>query len=104
MHARRFDDVADQDQGRLFGERVQNSGGVVRHQDHVGGFDAFPASDGGTVEHLADFEEVFIQRITRRHGHVVLNAFGVREAQINPLDVMIFDELNRLRHSVLRVY
>jgi hypothetical protein len=34
---------------------------------------------------------------------VVLSAFGVREAQINPLDVMIFDELNRLRHSVLRV-
>jgi hypothetical protein len=29
---------------------------------------------------------------------VVLSAFGIREAQINPLDVMIFDELNRLRH------
>jgi hypothetical protein len=32
----------------------------------------------------------------------VLSAFGVREAQINPLNVMIFDELNRLRHAVLR--
>jgi hypothetical protein len=104
LHARRLDDVADQDQGRFFGERIQNSGGVVRHQDHVGGFDAFPAGDGGAVEHFADFEEVVIQRIASRHGHVVLSAFGVREAQINPLDVMIFDELNRLRHSVLRVY
>ncbi|MNH08892.1 hypothetical protein D3C79_683300 [compost metagenome] len=102
LHGRRFDDVADQDQGRFFGERVEHGGGVVRHQDHVGSFDAFPASDGGTVEHLADFEEVFIQRIASRHGHVVLSAFGVREAQINPFNVMIFDELNRLRHSVLR--
>ncbi|MNH06592.1 hypothetical protein D3C79_659640 [compost metagenome] len=103
LHARRVDDVAGDDQGRLFGERVQYGSFVDRHQDHVGSFDAFPASDGGTVEHLADFEEVFVQRITRRHGHVVLNAFGVRETQINPLDVMIFDELNRLRHVVLRM-
>ena len=43
-----------------------------------------------------------VQLITSRHGHVVLSAFGVSEAQINPFDVMIFDELNRLRHSVLR--
>ncbi|KIH86112.1 hypothetical protein UCMB321_0479 [Pseudomonas batumici] len=33
----------------------------------------------------------------------MLSAFGVSEAQINPLNVMIFDELNRLRHGVLRV-
>src|SRR5207253_4002601 len=64
LHGRRFDDVADQDQGRLFGERIENGGRVVRQQDHVGGFDAFPAGDGGTVEHFADFEEIFIQRIT----------------------------------------
>ncbi|MNP32356.1 hypothetical protein D3C76_1255320 [compost metagenome] len=102
MHARRFDDVADQDQGRLFGERIENGGIVNRHQDHVGSFDAFPASNGGTVEHFADFEEVVIQSITGRHGHVVLGAFGVCEAQINPFNVMIFDELNRLRHVVLR--
>ncbi len=103
LHARRVDDVTGNDQRRLFGERVQNGSLVYRHQDHVGGFDAFPASDGGAVEHLADFEEVFVQRITRRHGHVVLSTFGVRETQINPLDVMIFDELNRLRHVVLRM-
>ncbi|KPB78501.1 hypothetical protein ALO54_100764 [Pseudomonas syringae pv. philadelphi] len=34
---------------------------------------------------------------------MVLRTFSVREAQINPLNVMIFDELNRLRHGVLRV-
>jgi len=102
LHGRRFDDVAHQDQRRLFGERVQNGSAVVWQQDHVGGFDAFPASNGGAVEHFAVGEEVFIQRITGRHGHVVLSAFGISEAQINPLDVMIFDELNRLRHSVLR--
>ncbi|RMR21496.1 hypothetical protein ALP89_05683 [Pseudomonas syringae pv. persicae] len=103
LHGRRFDDVAHQNQGRLFGERIQNCGFVVRQQDHVGGFDAFPARDGGAVEHLADFEEVVFQRIASWHGHVVLRTFSVREAQINPLNVMIFDELNRLRHGVLRV-
>ena len=103
LHAGRLDDVADQDQGRLFGERVEDGGFVNRHQDHVGRFDAFPASDGGTVEHLADFEEVVFQRVTGWHGHVVLSAAGVSEAQINPFNVMIFDELNRLRHGVLRV-
>ncbi|RMR51720.1 hypothetical protein ALP84_05248 [Pseudomonas cichorii] len=103
LHGRRFDDVADQDQGRLFGERVQNCGAVVRQQDHVGGFDTFPAFNGGTVEHLADFKEVVVQRIASWHGDVLLLAFGVSEAQINPFNVMIFDELNRLRHGVLRV-
>ena len=103
LHGRRLDDVAHQDQRWLFGERVQNGSAVVWQQDHVGRFDAFPASNGGAVEHFAVGEEVFIQRITGRHGHVVLSAFSVSEAQINPLDVMIFDELNRLRHSVLRV-
>src|SRR5471032_631827 len=103
LHGRRFDDVANQDQGWLFGERVEHGSAVVRHQDHVGGFDAFPAGDGRTVEHLADFEEIFIQRVTSRHGYVMLSTFGVREAQINPFNVMIFDELNRLRHGVLRV-
>ncbi|KPY35400.1 hypothetical protein ALO52_100568 [Pseudomonas syringae pv. primulae] len=34
---------------------------------------------------------------------MLLLALGVCEAQINPLNVMIFDELNRLRHGVLRV-
>ncbi|EFQ65564.1 hypothetical protein PFWH6_0356 [Pseudomonas fluorescens WH6] len=103
LHGRRLDHVADDDQGRFFGERIQHGSAVIRHQDHVGGFDAFPAGDGGTVEHFAFFEESIIQRVASRHGHVVLSAFGVREAQINPFNVMIFDELNRLRHSVLRV-
>ncbi|CRM95600.1 hypothetical protein [Pseudomonas sp. 22 E 5] len=103
LHGRRLDHVADDDQGWVFGERVKDGSAVVRHQDHVGGFDAFPAGNGGTVEHFAFFEESIIQRVASRHGHVVLSAFGVREAQINPFNVMIFDELNRLRHSVLRV-
>src|SRR5690606_10909647 len=48
LHGGGLDDVADQDQGRLFGERIQYGGTVVRQQDHVGGFDAFPAGDVGT--------------------------------------------------------
>ncbi|RMN84403.1 hypothetical protein ALQ56_05747 [Pseudomonas syringae pv. papulans] len=103
LHGRRFDDVAHQNQGWLFGERVEQGGFVIRQENHVGRFDAFPASDGGTVEHFADFEEIVFQCIARRHGDVLLLALGVCEAQINPFNVMIFDELNRLRHGVLRV-
>ncbi|KAF1053631.1 MAG: hypothetical protein GAK43_01301 [Stenotrophomonas maltophilia] len=103
LHGARLDDVADQDQGRLFGERVQDGSGVVRQQDHVGGFDAFPAGDGGTVEHLADFEEIVVQRVASRHGDVLLLALGIGEAQINPLHVIVFDQLVRLvRHAVLQ--
>ncbi len=103
LHGARLDDVADQDQGRLFGERIEYRGLVDRHQDHVGGFDAFPAMDGRTVEHLAVLEEVFILGITSRDGDVVLLAFGIGEAQINPLHIVIFDQLKRLRHGVLQV-
>ncbi|MCY1353484.1 hypothetical protein D9M69_398260 [compost metagenome] len=103
LHGARLDDVADQDQGRLFGERVEHGGAVVREQDHVGGFDALPAFDGGAVEHLAGFEEVIVQRVAGRHGDVLLLAFGIGEAQVYPLHVMVFDQLLRLvRHAVLR--
>ncbi|MNE12542.1 hypothetical protein D3C80_1053430 [compost metagenome] len=102
LHGARLDDVADQDQGRLFGERVQHGGAVVRQQDHVGSFDALPAFDGGAVEHLAVFEEIVIG-VTGRHGHVLLLAFGIGEAQINPLHVVFFNQLKRLRHVVLQV-
>ena len=102
LHGGGFDDVADQDQGRLFGEGIQNGGAVVGQQDHVGSFDAFPAGDGGAVEHLAVGEEVFVQRVTRRHGDVLLLAFGVGEAQVYPLHVVFFDQLNSLRHGFLQ--
>ena len=103
LHGARLDDVADQDQGRLFGERIEDGGAVVRHQDHVGGFDAFPAGDGGAVEHLAGFEELIVQRVASRHGDVLLLALGIGEAQVYPLHVMVFDQLVRLvRHAVLQ--
>ncbi len=102
LHGARLDDVADQDQGRLFGERIEHGGGVIGHQDHVGGFDAFPAGDGGAIEHLAVLEEIVV-RIACRHGDVLLLALGVGEAQINQLHIVIFDQLKRLRHVVLQV-
>ncbi len=102
LHGARLDDVADQDQGRLFGEGVEHGGLVDRHQNHVGGFDAFPAMNGRAIEHLAVFEEVFVLGITGRNGHVMLLAFGIGEAQINPLHIVIFDQLKRLRHGALQ--
>ncbi|MNN33476.1 hypothetical protein D3C81_1472380 [compost metagenome] len=101
MHGARLDDVADQDQGRLFGERVEHGGAVVRQQDHVGGFDALPAVEGGTVEHLAHIEEVFVG-IACRHGDVVLTALDIGEAEVDPLRVVFLNQLQRLRHAVLQ--
>ncbi|MNQ58414.1 hypothetical protein D3C85_726190 [compost metagenome] len=101
LHGGRLDHVADQDQGRLFGERVHHGAAVVRQQDHVGGFDALPAIDGGTIEHLAHFEEVIVG-VACRHGDVVLTALRVGEAQVNPLRVVLLNQFKRLRHAVLQ--
>ncbi len=101
LHGGGLNDVADDDQRRLFGERVQNGSAVIGHEDHVGGFDAFPAGNRGAVEHLAVFEEVIID-ITCRHGDVLLLALGIGEAQVYPLHVMLVDQLHRFRHGFLQ--
>src|SRR5690606_18383021 len=65
-----------------------------------GGFDALPSRDGGAVEHLALLEEVFVD-VTGGHAHVLLFALGIGAAQVNPLHVKFFDQLDRFRHAVL---
>ena len=46
LHGGGFDDVAGDVDCGFFGERIDHRGAVVRHQDHVGFVDAFPAGDG----------------------------------------------------------
>jgi len=36
-------------------------------------------------------------------GSTMSQTFGIGEAQINPLHIVIFDQLKRLRHGVLQV-
>ena len=45
LHGGRLYDVTGNVQCGFFGERVQHGGAVVRHQNHVGFIDAFPAGD-----------------------------------------------------------
>jgi hypothetical protein len=53
---------------------------------------------------VAGFELVFV-KVRDGNGHVLLFAAGVREAQVNELDFVVFDELDyicsRLCHSYL---
>ena len=103
LHGGRLDDIAAQHQGRVFGEGVQEGGAILGPQDHVGLIDPLPARHGGAIEHLAVLEELLID-ISRRNGDVLLLADGIGEAQVDPLDVMFFDQGERLgRHGVLRL-
>src|SRR5690606_14392156 len=92
LHGGRFDDVAAQHQGGVFSDGGQEAVRVIRHQDHVGRFNALPAGNRRTDEHLAGFEEVF-DYITGRNGDVLLFTFGIGETQVNPLHVVFFDQI-----------
>ena len=73
-------------------ERVSFGGSRVRHQHHVRLVDALPATDGGTIEHLAFFEEAFVNLVT--NGYVLLFTLGVGKTQINKLDFVFWISQN----------
>ena len=74
-------------------ERIEDGGGDVRHQGHVGFVDVFPTGNGGAVEHDAVFERVFVHHIGT-HGQVLPLAARVGKAQVNELDVVFLDDIN----------
>ena len=91
LHGGRLDDVATQvDRGFLV-ERVQHRGAGVRHENHVGLVDAFPAGDGGAVEHLALLEGGLVHGRGRDRDMLLLAA-GVGESKIDKLGFAVFDE------------
>ena len=92
----RFDDVAAQDQGRLFAEGIDVGGCRIGHQQHVRGFDAFPAGDRGAVEGVAGDELVFVE-MRDRNRDVLLLAAGIGETEINEFDFVVRNFL----HDVL---
>ncbi|EDQ04355.1 hypothetical protein OIHEL45_15539 [Sulfitobacter indolifex HEL-45] len=76
---------------RGFGiEGVDISGAHVGHQLHIGGFNAFPTSDGRAVEHKAFFEEVFVNQIAH-DGNVLQRAAGVSETDVDIFNAFILD-------------
>jgi hypothetical protein len=89
----RLDHVAGQDQGGFVEEGVDVGGGSVGHQLHVGGLDAFPAGDRGTVEGVAVFELVHAEG-GNRHADVLFLAAGIGEAEVDELDFLLFHHLD----------
>ncbi len=94
----RFDNVTNKDQGRLRGERINNGGRRIRHQDHVGFVDFFPTGNRRTVEHDAVNKDVFVDGADILCG-VLPFTFGIGKAQIDKLDAFFFDQI-KYRSSV----
>ena len=67
----------------------------IRHQQHVGRFDALPAGDGRAVEGVAGGELVFVE-MRHRHGHVLFLAAGVGEAEVDELDFVLLHHLHHV--------
>jgi len=95
QHGGGLDDIAADDDGGVVGKGIEDGGAVVRHQHHVRFVDALPAGDRRAVEHLAILEEAVVH-FARRQGNVLLLALGVREAQVDPASLGLFNQLQRL--------
>jgi len=89
-----LDDVAGQDQRRLFVERVDVGGVRVGHELHVRGLDALPAGDRRAVEGMAT-GELLLAEGRDRHRDVLLLATGIGEAEVDELD---FSLLHHVHH------
>ena len=102
----RVQHVAAHEQRSLFVEGVDVRGVRIGHEQHVRSFNALPASDGRTIKGVAGAEFVFI-KVRNRHGHVLLFAAGVREAEVNKFDFVLFhhfhDVGDGLCHQILLV-
>ena len=84
--------VAREDQRIFFAERIDVSRVRIGNQNHVTGFDTGPTLHRGTVKRLTVFEEIFIDKASR-NGKVLFLALHIREAEVNELDVVVFNEL-----------
>ena len=102
LHVGGLEHVAGDVEHRLVGERVHARGVRIRHQQHVGGLDAFPSRDRRTVERMAMLELVHVE-VLRGHRHVLLLAARVGEAEVDELHFFFFGHLQgigwRHRHG-----
>ena len=84
--------VAEQRQGRLLIERVDDRGRQVWTQLHVRLVDRLPAGDRRAVEHGAVVEEVVIDQIDVKRDVLHLAAH-VGETNVNVFDVLFLDQV-----------
>jgi len=93
-----FDDVAGQDEGGLVHEGVDVGGVRIRHEQHVGGLDAFPAGDRGSIEGVA-VGELFLVEMGYGHGDVLFLAAGIGKAEIDEFDIVFLDHFHNVGDS-----
>jgi hypothetical protein len=91
----RIDHVAGDDDRRLIEEGVDVGGTRIGHQLHVRRLNPFPAGDRRTIEGVAVLELVFVERADR-HGHVLLLATGVGEAEVHELRLVFLDHIDNV--------
>ena len=103
LHGGRIQHIASQHQGGVSGERIDEGGGRVGQQHHVGVLDTAPAANRAAIEHLAILEQAGIDD-RFGEGDMVLHAAHVGKTQVHKFDLVVFDELFELfqRHGVLR--
>ncbi len=94
-----FDDVAEQDERRLGGERVHHGRIRVRHQDHVQFVDRLPPRDRGAVEHDAVPHRVLVNRRDVL-GRVLPFAARIGEPEVHILDRMLGDHFHHLSDAL----
>ena len=76
-------------------ERVDEGGGRVREQHHVGLVDRLEAADRRAVEHQAVVEDALVERLGR-DVEVLHDAGQVAEPDVDELDVLVLDVLQDL--------
>ena len=91
-----FVHVALENEGVDLSERVHAGAIGIRHQKHVGGFNAAPADKGRAVKGLAKLEHVLVNAVGG-NCHVHFLAERVREAKVHELDIVVLDHLQNIR-------
>ncbi len=86
----RIKNVAENYQCGLSKERINVSRFRIWHENHVGFINSLPATNRRAVEHDAIFKHLFIDQADI-HRNVMQFAFWVCEAEVNKLDVVVFD-------------
>ena len=89
-----IDHVAEHDQRRGFGERVQESRRRIRHQQHVAFINGRPAADAGSINSVAVFKRTGRQ-FADGIRHVMLQAWNIGETQVQLPGLVL---LGKLQH------
>ncbi len=87
----RVDDGEGHVEGLVLAERIDECGGNVRHQLHVGFVDGLETFHGGAIERHAVGEGV-LQELAGRHGEVLLNTDQIGEADGDIFNAFLVDK------------